>query len=88
MPNDPFVERDFSVTIITKKVNMADINVPTSLRLHEAAAHFDGISRSNLSSQICDDLAVDSDSTGKDKLLHAAAGAEAGRSKEAIQTHR
>lgn len=27
LPNDPFVERDISVTIITKKVNMADINV-------------------------------------------------------------
>jgi len=32
LPNDPFVERDISVTIITKKVNMADINVSTPSR--------------------------------------------------------
>ncbi len=32
MPNDPFVERDIWVTIITKKVNMADINVSLTAR--------------------------------------------------------
>ncbi|CAA0095539.1 Uncharacterised protein [Starkeya nomas] len=31
-PNDPFVERDIWVTIITKKVNMADINVSMTQR--------------------------------------------------------
>lgn len=32
VPNDPFVERDIWVTIITKKVNMADINVSLTAR--------------------------------------------------------
>jgi len=36
MPNDPFVVRDISVTIETKKVNMADINVSTPPRSGEA----------------------------------------------------
>jgi DNA-binding MarR family transcriptional regulator len=38
LPNDPFVVRGFWVTIITKKVNMADINVPSPFRPHEADA--------------------------------------------------